>query len=126
MFRSKEDHSIDMTLAGFTYLLACRRWPEGGYSADEYDAIALSASKVFPAMATREEVKLAGKKQTGGQLNAGCRTLAAAGATGREQIFIPLRFVLKQLGGLARLGARQATKRPGGERNMPEIARPRL
>ena len=54
MFRSREDGSIDMTLAGFTYLLACRRWPEGGYSADEYEAIALSAGRVFRAMVARE------------------------------------------------------------------------
>ncbi|MBO0733393.1 MAG: hypothetical protein J2P49_03580 [Methylocapsa sp.] len=60
MFRSKEDHSIDMTLAGFTYLLACGRWPEGGYSADEYDAIALSAGKVFPAMAAGEKRQVCG------------------------------------------------------------------
>jgi len=59
MFRSRDDRSIDMTLAGFTYLLACRRWPEGGYSPDEYDAIELSAGKVFPEIVAREKAKLA-------------------------------------------------------------------
>ena len=80
MFHSREDQSIDMTLAGFTYLLACRRWPEGGYSPDEYYAIELSAGEVFPAMVAREKVKLAGPRRADERRDEGRGKLIQAGA----------------------------------------------
>ncbi|MBO0733157.1 MAG: hypothetical protein J2P49_02325 [Methylocapsa sp.] len=79
MFRSREDQSIDMTLAGFTYLLACRRWPEGGYSPDEYDAIAMSAGEVFPAMLERERVRLTGARRADERRDEGRQQLVPAG-----------------------------------------------